>query len=79
MDMYSANNNSAMNQADHHKNAPKKHSLRSLISAHWGVALVGALIAVAIGVSSMNAGSVESRAMEVPEVAAETVSELPLN
>lgn len=78
MDMYNTQANSAMNHnTPSHATAQKKNSLRRIVSTHWGIALVCALIAAAIGVSALHTSHVESRASEVPEV--ESVSVLPLD
>ena len=54
---------------------PKGQSISHRIFAtNWGLAVIGGLVALAIGVSMLHGGRVESRAEQVPEAEQETVS-----
>lgn len=78
MKMYSKQVNQANHDAENHKMDTQSISYR-IFATNWGLAVIGGLVALAIGVSSIHAGHVASPSPEVPEVEAETVSVMPLS
>ena len=76
MDMQKVNNEMmAENNALTHK-ANKSLSHR-IFATNWGLAVIGGLVALGIGVSMLHGGYVESHAEQVPEV--ETAEILPVS
>ncbi|MBQ9780275.1 MAG: hypothetical protein IJW00_04955 [Clostridia bacterium] len=58
--------------------SPKKISLSHRIFAtNWGLAVIGGLVALAIGVSMLHGGYANSQSDQAPEPEQETVALLP--
>ncbi len=76
MDMQKVNNEMmAENTAHSHKDS--KSISHRIFATNWGLAVIGGLVALGIGISMLHGGYVESHAEEIPE--AETVAVLPFS
>ena len=61
-------------QADAYNN---NSILHRIFATNWGLAVIGGLVALAIGVSAFQGGQVNSVAEEIPEAEIETVAVIP--
>ena len=76
MDMQKVNNEMMAENTAHTHKANKSIAHR-IFTTNWGLAVIGGLVALGIGVSMLHGGYVESHAEEVPE--AETSTVLPIS
>lgn len=79
MDMYHEQNDIIEENPSQAHDKKNHHISHRIFTTNWGLAVIGGLIALAIGVSMIHNGHVESRAEFVPEAEQETVSILPLS
>ncbi len=76
MDMQKTNNEMIAEPTAQARKADKSIAHR-IFNTNWGLAVIGGLVALGIGVSMLHGGYVESHAEEIPEV--ETVAVLPIS
>ena len=76
MDMQKTNNEMMAENSIHAKKA-SEGLIHRVFTTNWGLAVIGGLVALGIGVSMLHGGYVESHAEQVPE--AETVAVLPVS
>ena len=80
MDMYNKQSKQTMNPASEQYNTVENKGIaHRILATNWGLAVIGALVALAIGVSMLHGGYVESQASQVPEAEIETVSVTPIS
>ncbi len=80
MDMYNKQNDIHLEPVSHgHQDPPSPRISNRIFATNWGLAIIGGLIALAIGVSMLHNGYAESRAEMSPEMEQETVALLPLS
>ncbi len=77
MDTYKDQNQIIAEKAANAYQSTKRQSISHRIFAtNWGLAVIGGLVALAIGVSMLHGGLAESQAEQIPEAEQETVSVL---